>query len=169
MIKVINSIKYNILPYADLSHADLSHADLSHSDLRRSILTHSNISYTDLAGAKLRDAELIRAILVGARLSGTDLRLANLTDADLTGADISGANLDRTIGDGVHIITITKLQWWVNYTSSSIQIGCQNHSIQDWCEFTDDVIKNMGVSVLKWWKKNKGIIFTEIQLNPAKG
>ena len=48
-----------------------------------------------------------------------------------------------------------------------MQIGCQNHEIQEWWKFTDDKIHAMDVNALKWWRVWKPILQQIIEVSPA--
>jgi hypothetical protein len=44
-----------------------------------------------------------------------------------------------------------------------MQIGCQNHSIENWKNFSDNEIAQMHEKALTFWCKNKQFIFTLIE------
>jgi hypothetical protein len=130
------------------------------ANLRRANLIGANLRGTDLRCANLSSAILSAANLRDANLSGADLRCANLIDADLTGADLRDANLSGCIGNSLEIKTIQCKYWTVTYTKDVIQIGCENHSIEEWFNFTDDEIAAMDVNALTFWSKYKDVIRT---------
>ena len=90
-----------------------------------------------------------------------DGKRANLSEANLYGADLSGARLWDTIGNGVEIRTLQLPEYTVVYAGDRIQIGCKNHSIQEWSEFDDEVIKGMSDNALDFWKKYKTLILLD--------
>lgn len=101
----------------------------------------------DLSYANLFNANLSNADLSGANLSGADLSGANLYGADLFNANLSD---DYIIFNSKYTIVI-----FPDY----IQIGCEKHSLERWCNFTNDQILLMGgKNGLRWWKKWKNII-----------
>jgi len=154
---------------ANLSHAKLRYASLSHADLRDANLRDANLSHADLRGANLSHADLSHA-----DLSDADLRDANLSRADLRGADLRGANLYDAnlygaLGNMNQIKTMAIDTYHVNYTKDVIQIGCENHSIEDWKNFNDErIVKMDGKTALSFWRKHKDFILKAIELSPAE-
>jgi hypothetical protein len=129
-------------------------------------------------GANLRDADLRGANLGGANLGGANLGCANLRGADLGGADLGGANLRgadlggaylggaylrgadlRCHGDMRYGFTIQLDMWPIGFTKTTLQIGCQRHSIDSWRNFTDIEINRMEPDALAWWKRWKVPLF----------
>ena len=53
----------------------------------------------------------------------------------------------------------------VNLTKDRIQIGCKNHSIDEWFSFSDKEISGMAYDALEWWNKHKSIIEQLVKLN----
>ena len=101
------------------------------------------------------------AIAQNADLRGADLRGANLRGADLRGADLRGANLWGADLEGAKNapLTITGLRWSVYIDGTGkMRIGCQEHSVEAWKNFTDDEIKRMDSRALEFWNKYKGLL-----------
>ena len=121
----------------------------------------------NLKGADLRDADLRAANLRDADLRAANLRDADLRDAYLGGADLTDANLFNCIGNMRQIKSAQFEKWGLTWTHDTLQIGCQNHSIEDWKNFTDEQISKMDSGALKWWKKYKEIIFALLEASPA--
>ena len=136
---------------ADLRDADLCFANLRDADLRGANLYDADLYDADLRGANLRHANLRHADLRGANLRGADLCGADLCDANLNHVDLSGCKPDgNTIK---HIDTET---YRVLRTPHTIQIGCENHTIDEWKNFTDcEILKMDGSRALIFWKKYK--------------
>ena len=122
-----------------------------HEDGKRAKFSEANLFGANLREADLREADLSKA----------DLSKANLSEANLYGADLSGARLWDTIGNGVEIRTLQLPEYTVVYAGDRIQIGCKNHSIQEWSEFDDEVIKGMSDNALDFWKKYKTLILLD--------
>jgi hypothetical protein len=57
--------------------------------------------------------------------------------------------------------------WEVSFTSENLAIGCQQHTIKEWREFSDDTINSIDTSALVWWKKWKVFIFKAIELSTS--
>jgi hypothetical protein len=49
-----------------------------------------------------------------------------------------------------------------------MQIGCQNHSIEEWFKFEDEYVGSMECRALDWWKKWKPVLKQIIEISPAK-
>ena len=96
------------------------------------------------------------AIAQDANLRGADLQGADLRDANLRGADLQGAYL-RNAKNAPLIITGLR---WVVYISGTgnMRIGCQNHSIKHWDNFSDELINRMDDCALEFWKQHKEIL-----------
>ncbi len=153
------NLRYANLRYANLRYANLGGADLSGANLRGANLRGANLGGANLRGANLRGANLGGADLGGANLSGADLGGANLIDANLSGANLRGAT-----GNNREIFTLQTGKYIVNFVKSTdvIHIGCQNHTLQEWENFTDDEIQEMDDGALKFWSVWKPTIFSWI-------
>ena len=147
---------------ADLTGADLRDAYLTGADLRDAYLTganlrHANLRDADLTGADLRGADLTGADLRGAELTVADLRGADLRDADLRGAELTdaelrGANLPKTDN-------VLMSPWgWCHVQRLNIRIGCQYHTTEEWCNFSDEEIQVMASGAFGWWKQWKPVV-----------
>ena len=126
-------------------------------------LSDANLSDANLIGANLSGANLIGANLSGANLSYANLSGANLIGANLSGANLSGANLKYCIGNMSIIFSMQLSTWKIAFTKDILAIGCQQHAIEEWKQFTDYKINNMDSSALAWWKEWKDFIFLAIE------
>lgn len=107
-------------------------------------------------GANLRGANLEGANLRGANLRGANLEGANLWGANLECANLLGANLE--CAENAPLI-ITSLRWAVFISGTGfMRIGCQNHSVEAWKNFTDEEIKSMDSDALEFWSKYKTML-----------
>ena len=76
---------------------------------------------------------------------------ANLRGANLWGANLQGAKNTPLI--------ITSLRWAVFISGTGMmRIGCQNHSVESWKNFTDEEIKRMDSDALDFWNKYKTML-----------
>ena len=88
-------------------------------------------------------------------MRGANLIYANMRGANLRGADGNNEQV-KSLQLGKYITTIL--------VNVRITIGCQNHTILEWENFTDKEISEMDDGALDWWKKWKEVI-----LEVAKG
>lgn len=143
--------------------------DFSNINLASVNLDSTNLSGADFSNANFRFTELEGADLKGVNFSGTNFLYTNLQDADLTGANLSGAgligvnflhaNLDSvnlknswirySIGDGRKIKSLI-VEHHICWTEDVMSIGDQQHSIQEWYNFSN--ISAMGEGAEEWWK-----------------
>ena len=137
---------------ANLADADLTDADLTDADLTRANLTRANLTKAKLTGAKLTDA---------------DLTGADLTNADLTKACLTDANLWSCTGNMLQIKSMQIGRYLITYTADRLQIGCKNHKIDEWWEFSDDTISRMDKGALGWWRRFKEPLRAIIAASPA--
>ena len=72
-------------------------------------------------------------------------------DANLQGANLWGAKNAPLI--------ITGLRWVVYISGTgNMRIGCQNHSIKHWDNFSDELINRMDDCALEFWKQHKEML-----------
>ena len=115
----------------------------------------------DLQGADLRGADLQDANLQGANLRGADLRGADLWGANLRGANLRGANLRGANLRGAKNapLVINSLHWMVYISGTGMmRIGCQEHSIERWKGFSDELISRMDSYALEFWNQHKAML-----------
>jgi hypothetical protein len=154
---------------ANLTDTNLTDAYLTGANLYRANLTYANLTDTNLNYANLAYANLTRANLTRANLTRANLYRANLTGADLTRANLTRANLMDIIGNNKEIKSLQLFdEYGIAYTKDRLQIGCKNHSFQEWWNFSDKEILAMdGKKALSFWKKNKEMIKNIVESNPA--
>ena len=140
----------------------------SRANLRGANLRGANLQGADLRGANLRSANLQGVNLRNANLWDANLRGANLQGVNLRDANLWGANLWSLIGNKKNIKSLQLEKYDICYTSEVLQIGCEQHSIKAWFEFSDDEIARMEDGALEWWNKWKVFIKTAIELSPAE-
>jgi len=136
------------------------------ANLRDANLRYANLQDANLRDADLRDANLRGADLRDANLRGADLQGANLRGADLQGADLQGANLrcadlrDADLRDAKHAPLVINGLCWMVYISGTgmMRIGCQEHSIEDWKGFSDELISRMDSYALEFWNQHKAML-----------
>jgi uncharacterized protein YjbI with pentapeptide repeats len=149
--------------------ANLTDTNLTCANLTYANLIYANLTGANLTGANLTDTNLTCANLTYANLTGANLTNANLTGANLTCADLNGAELFSTIGNDIEIKSLQVFnEYRISYTKDRLQIGCENHSFEEWWTFSDKEILAMdGKKALSFWKKNKEMIKNIVESNPA--
>ena len=83
---------------------------------------------------------------------------ANLQGANLRGANLQGANLrGANLQDAKHApLIITGLYWPIHIGGTGMmRIGCQEHSIERWKGFSDELISRMDSYALEFWNQHK--------------
>ncbi len=127
---------------------------------------HEDGVKANLEGANLEGVNLRGADLYGANLEGVNLRGADLREVDLRGVDIERAKLNYCIGNYKQIKTIQTETYHIAYTDKVMAIGCEQHTIEEWFNFNDEIIDNMDTGTsLEWWSKWKPRL-QDIILNP---
>ena len=117
----------------------------------------------DLRGADLRGVNLVGANLRDANLRDADLQDADLRGVNLVGASLVGVNLrDANLRDAKNApMIITGLLWTVYIDGTGMmRIGCQNHSVEDWRNFTDEKISAMDSKALTFWNQYKSMLLS---------
>jgi hypothetical protein len=143
---------------ASLVNVDLRATNLRAADLQDANLLGANLRGADLRGAYLRDAYLRYADLRDANLQDTNLQGANLKQAELQranllGADLCSTNIRWVLGDGKRIKTIIDQYMIVIMLEYGVMaIGCEQHNIDKWMNFSDKEIDKMYTDALHWWK-----------------
>lgn len=80
-------------------------------------------------------------------------------NAYLRNADLSDANLWNANGNCREIKTVQTDIWHVCMTANVMQIGCKQHTLEQWDNFSDDEISDMDEKALGFWKNWKKLLF----------
>jgi len=81
--------------------------------------------------------------------------------------------LETAIADGANLrgaknapFIISGLRWTVHISGTGMmRIGCQNHSVEAWKNFTDEEIKIMDSNALEFWSKYKTMLLVACDTN----
>jgi Pentapeptide repeats (8 copies) len=167
-IKLGLAVKWAVKEKKNLTDANLTDANLTGANLADANLTGAYLADANLTGAYLADANLTGAYLAGANLAdanltGAYLAGAYLADANLTGAYLTGAYLaDAKWRDGIPLtrqpIQLYGLRWPVTILDSHMVIGCQEHSLERWWDFSDALIAKMNSNALEFWHAHKAML-----------
>jgi len=154
------NLKRASLMFADLSCANLVNVNFKNANLNDAYLSGANLSGADLSNADLRYADLSNTNLTGASFKGS-----NLAGATLKGAIFDNVNLSYAHGNSYEVKTLHLGTYVVTIlVGVKVYIGCKEHTIEEWENFTDKEIKNMDYGALGWWRQWKKVI-----LKVAKG
>jgi hypothetical protein len=93
-------------------------------------------------------------------VSGADLRRADLCDANLCDANLCRANLWGTIGNSREVKSVQVSKYAVTWADEVVQIGCQNHTKEEWLDFSNREIADMDTGALTWWEEWKPKLIT---------
>jgi uncharacterized protein YjbI with pentapeptide repeats len=76
-----------------------------------------------------------------------------LQGADLRGADLENADIRWVFGDGKRIKTIEdRYRIVIMLEYGVMAIGCEQHNIDEWMNFSDEEIDSMDIDALQWWE-----------------
>jgi uncharacterized protein YjbI with pentapeptide repeats len=76
-------------------------------------------------------------------LRGADLREADLRRASLSRADLRRADLSRVKHSLDVLKNINGLEWDIVLKNDLVRVGCQEHSLSKWLEFSEEEIEEM--------------------------
>lgn len=150
---------------ANLSYTNLNHARLSNVNLTKARLQDACLQYAKIHTCNLSHADLTAATLYRANVTGSEVCWANLSFTDLRHTIFTDVKFQEVIGNGKEIKTLHFDRWKVVFTRDILSIGCQQHEISRWLEFTDMEIACIDEGALTWWKKWKGVIFQVVDLS----
>ena len=118
----------------------------------------NEVLFTCDAPEGMESGMIARHAVETAIAQGANLRDANLWDANLEGANLWGANLwgANLRGAKNAPVIINGLRWMVYINGAGMmRIGCQNHSVERWKGFSDELISRMDSDALEFWNKYK--------------
>lgn len=147
--------------------ADFSGKNVSKHNFSDALLMSAKFKSAIFKNCDFTQANLTYINADGASFLGCNLRHADFSRSSLSGVNFEGSNLNGVIGNGKELISINTDRWPVAYTATHMQIGCEQHKIQDWWKFSDDEIDAMDKRGLVWWKKWKEVLKRAVEKNPA--
>lgn len=124
-----------------------------------------DLSYANLQDANLKDANLDGANFTGANFTRANLEYSNFTRANLKDANLQDTNIKDVAGNSKEIKTLLCCKYKVSFTKDLLSIGCKQHKISEWKNFSDDEIAQMDDGELELWIKWKDFIFMAIDLS----
>jgi hypothetical protein len=67
------------------------------------------------------------------------------------------------VGNGVEVQYSTNYVWHIVWTNDTLQIGCQNHTRDEWNSFTDEQISLMAPDAMEFWRDHKAAIMEMVK------
>ena len=64
---------------------------------------------------------------------------------------MEGVDIRYCTGNGKEIKSIEVAKYAITWTDTDLAIGCQQHSKEEWLDFTDNEIRAMDEGALEWW------------------
>ena len=164
------ALKANVSFYrANFSSADFRGANFSSADFRGANFRGADFRGADFRGVDFRDVDFRDVDFRGANFRYAHFRGANFSSADFRGANFSSADFSIS----KHQYKIGNMREWhsmqldtyeIGFNNRLLCIGCQQHTIKEWKNFTDDEISKLDDYALEWWNKWKEHIFKSINL-----
>ena len=104
-------------------------------------------------------------------LSEADFSYSNLHHAAFEKSNMTGILLDGVIGNSMQIKSLQIHDYHITYTSTHLQIGCQQFPISQWFKFTYREIRELDrtfpTKAENFWRKHKALIKNIIETSPA--
>ena len=129
--------------------------------------TGLNFDKMDFTGANFVRCLFLRCDMKETNFSSATLLNSNFTDASLTNAIFTKANLEGVIGNTREIKSLQIVRFPITYTSSIVQIGCKQCSIEHIDDEFNKIIEALGGKHSSTWDKYKQYLETLLQISPA--
>lgn len=144
-----------------LEDVHLFDCDLKWSYFHECTIRYCSIRFCDLLGVSFNCSNLIET-----NFSNSNFKNASMERV----SSFIGCGLWGVIGNSKQIKSLNIFpEYDVVYTHDRLQIGCENHSIEEWKNFDYDRILVMdGNDAVSFWERNKDLIFSIIENSPAK-
>ena len=121
-----------------------------------------------LKGALRAKISFYRADFSGSDFSRSDFSGSNFIGSDFSGSDFRGSKHQYKIGNMKEWHSMQLDTYMICFNKHILAIGCQQHAIKKWQNFTDDEISKMDGGALPWWSTWKDFIFKAIELSTNK-
>ena len=123
----------------------------------------------DATYASFSSSTWIDGFMPGCKFKTANFGGATFQNVDFCGSDFRGStiNSDNVFlacdmwdvqGNNDVIRTYQLPDWTVVVCRDRIQIGCQNHPIQDWMGFDDKALRKMSGRAPRWWSIYKSLV-----------
>ena len=150
--------------WADFSEANFIEANFIEANFRGANFSEANFRGANFRWADFRWADFSEANFSEANFIEADFRGADFSEANFREADFRGDSYQYCIGNMREIKSMQLDTYLIVFNKHFLAIGCQQHSIEKWKNFTDDEIENLDNGALEWWNKWKDFIFKAIEL-----
>ena len=154
---------------SDFSESNFRGSDFSESDFSESDFSGSDFSWSDFSGSDFSESDFSESDFRGSNFSGSNFRGSDFRGSDFSGSDFRGLDFRKSrhqykIGNMREWHSMQLDRYMIVFDKNILAIGCQQHSIKKWKEFSDKEISNMDKAALDWWNKWKDFIFKAIEL-----
>ena len=149
---------------ADFRGADFRGADFREANFNGADFREASFNGADFRGADFREASFIWADFRKANFREADFKGAYFRGANFREADFIGASYQYCTGNAKELKSMQLDTYLIVFNKHFLAIGCQQHSIEKWKNFTDDEIDSLDNGALEWWNKWKDFIFKAIEL-----
>ena len=117
-----------------------------------------------LKGALKAKISFYRSDFSGSNFSESDFRGSNFSESDFSESNFSGSRHQYKIGNMTEWHSMQLDTYMVGFNRHILTIGCQQHKIKEWKNFSSVEIERMDDEALLWWDKWKDFIFKAIEL-----
>ena len=139
--------------------------------LKEKISFHrADFSGSDFSGSNFRNSNFS-----GSDFSDSDFRNSSFRYSDFSGSNSRNSNFKNSNWENSrHQYKIGNMREWksmqldtymIVFNKRIMAIGCQQYTIDEWKQFTDEKISEMDKKSLEWWNKWKDFIFKAIELS----
>jgi len=149
---------------ANFNGANFREANFREADFREASFREASFNGADFREANFRGADFREADFSWADFREADFSWANFRGADFREADFREASYQYCTGNAKELKSMQLNRYLIVFNKHFLAIGCQQHSIKKWKNFTDDEIDSLDNGALEWWNKWKDFIFKAIEL-----
>ena len=129
--------------------------------------TGLNFDKMDFTRANFTRCLFLRCDMKETNFSSAVLLNSNFIDASLTNAIFTGANLEGVVGNTREIKSLQIVRFPITYTSTTVQIGCKQCTIENIDDEFNKIIESLGGKHSSTWDKYKQYLETLLQISPA--
>lgn len=148
---------------ANLRYANLKNVVAINALFNEAIMTNVFLQESELTDCEFKRTNLFGSNLKDACVVNCNFESANLSDANLQNVDFTGSSIN-CFGNQKNIYSMQVDTFLIGYTVDLLQIGENQHLIEDWKKFDKKQIEKMNISS-EWWDKWSKTLFNTIKLS----